>query len=131
MAHFVELNEENIVLRVVRVANEDTMDINGVENEQIGINFCQQLFGGGVWKQTSYNTKYNAHQLGGTPLRKNFAGIGYTYDQYRDAYIPPKTIQSFVLNEDTCNWEPPYPPPDDNDKYYWVEPDGWVLDTSD
>lgn len=75
----------------------------------------------GEWIQTSYNTKGGVHQLGGTPLRKNYAGIGHTYDGQRDAFIPPKPYPSWTLNEDTCLWEPPIPYPTDGKLYQWNE----------
>ena len=82
----------------------------------------------GTWIQTSYNTKGNIHTLGGTPLRKNFAGIGYDYDQTRDAFIAPKPFNSWVLNEDTCLWNAPIPYPTDGNKYTWDEPTKtWVI----
>lgn len=101
MAHFAELDANNVVLRVIVVGNKDTSDANGVEKEHIGAAFCERLFGGN-WKQTSYN---------GT-IRKNYAGIGYTYDASRDAFIPPKPYNSWVLN-DACQWESPIPAPSD------------------
>ena len=73
-----------------------------------------------VWKQTSYNTYGGVHQLGGTPLRKNYAGIGYTYDEDKDAFIPKQPFNSWTLNEDTCQWEAPSARPDDG-KFYYVE----------
>jgi hypothetical protein len=75
----------------------------------------------GEWIQTSYNTKGGVHQLGGTPLRKNYAGIGYTYDRERDAFIPPKPYPSWTLNEDSCLWDPPVPYPTDGKLYQWNE----------
>ena len=102
MAHFAELEENNVVLRVIVVANSDTADANGNEVEEIGVTFCRNLLGG-TWKQTSYNGNF----------RKNYAGIGYTYDSQRDAFIPPKPFNSWVLNENTCQWEPPVPMPSD------------------
>lgn len=75
----------------------------------------------GEWIQTSYNTFGGVHKLGGTPLRKNYAGIGYTYDRQRDAFIPPKPFASWVLNEDTCLWEAPVAMPDDGKLYQWDE----------
>lgn len=93
MAHFAEL-DNNIVKQVIVVHNNELLD-NGIESEVKGIAFCQSLFGG-IWKQTSYNGN----------IRKNFAGIGYTYDQERDAFIPPKPSEgSWILNEETCLWE--------------------------
>jgi hypothetical protein len=94
MAHFAQLDENNIVTQVIVVHNNELLD-NGVESEIKGANFCQSLLGG-IWVQTSYN---------GT-IRKNFAGIGYTYDVARDAFIAPKPDTGvWVLNEDTCQWE--------------------------
>jgi len=75
----------------------------------------------GRWIQTSYNTKKGVHKLGGTPLRKNYAGIGYTYDKTRDAFIPPKDFDSWILNEETCVWDPPVEHPDDGKIYRWNE----------
>lgn len=75
----------------------------------------------GKWIQTSYNTIAGVHTLGGIPLRKNFAGIGYIYDEERDAFIPPKRYSSWILNEDTCQWEPPVSAPEDGNRYIWKE----------
>jgi hypothetical protein len=75
----------------------------------------------GEWIQTSYNTSGGVHVLGGTPLRKNYAGIGHTYDRERDAFIPPQPYASWTLNEDTCLWESPIPYPNDNKAYEWNE----------
>jgi hypothetical protein len=81
----------------------------------------------GEWIQTSYNTQGGVHLLGGTPLRKNYAGIGYTYDRTRDAFIPPQLFASWVLNEDTCLWDAPTPYPIDDKRYRWDEPTtSWV-----
>jgi hypothetical protein len=85
----------------------------------------------GEWIQTSYNTVGGAHQLGGTPFRKNYAGIGYTYDKQKDAFIPPKTYNSWVLNETTCLWEPPISYPQDEKSYTWNEQIlNWELSTN-
>ena len=79
------------------------------------------------WVQTSYNTSGGVHLQGGTPLRKNFAGIGYTYDAGRDAFIPPKIYASWTINETSCVWEPPIPYPQDDKRYKWDEPTtSWV-----
>ena len=90
----------------------------------------------GKWIQTSYNTKNGVHALGGTPLRKNYAGIGYTYDKERDAFIPPKCEESWTLNESTCQWECPLPYPTDGKSYSWDDAaykadntKGWVLES--
>lgn len=116
MAHFAELDANNVVLRVIVVGNTDTADANGVEKEYIGAAFCERLLGG-TWKQTSYNANF----------RKNYAGIGYTYDPVRDAFIAPKPEGNFVFNEDTCKWEPPVPMPKDGKQYIWIEDtQSWV-----
>ena len=81
----------------------------------------------GEWIQTSYHTQGGEHTQGGTPLRKNFAGIGYTYDRKKDAFIAPKPFASWTLNDDTCLWEPPTPMPNDDKIYYWDEPTtSWI-----
>jgi hypothetical protein len=101
MAHFAKLDENNVVTEVIVVHNNELMD-NGQELEANGIAFCQSLFGGN-WKQTSYNGN----------IRKNYAGIGYTYDAGRDAFIPPKPYASWVLVEETCQWKAPVDMPAD------------------
>jgi hypothetical protein len=112
MAHFAELNQENIVLRVVVIDNDATKDDAGHECEALGIEFCQQLFGADTkWKQTSYNCK----------IRKNYAGVGYVYDEMRDAFIPPPPYKSWTLNETTCQWMAPKQPPSDGKPYTWDE----------
>jgi hypothetical protein len=123
MASFAKLNSENIVITVESVVNEVLKDSNGVEQEQLGIDFLKTLYNepNSVWKQTSYNTIGGIHRLGGTPFRKNHAGIGYTYDSNRDAFIPPKPYNSWVLNEQTCNWNAPVARPNDGNKYKWNE----------
>jgi hypothetical protein len=110
MAHFAQLNEENLVTQVIVVANQDTADQDGVENEAIGIEFCTNLLGG-RWVQTSYNAN----------IRKNYAGIGYKYDATLDAFIPPQPFESWTLNEETAQWEAPTPYPDDGKRYSWDE----------
>ena len=115
MAHFAQLNEQNIVTQVIVVANEELLD-NGAESEAKGIAFCQSLFGG-EWKQTSYNGN----------IRKNYAGIGYTYDSQRDAFIPPQPYPSWTLVEETCHWTAPVLYPTDGKMYSWDEPTvSWV-----
>ena len=111
MAHFAELDENNIVTRVIVVDDE---------NEADGENWCNNFLGG-TWKQTSYNTYGGVHKLGGTPFRKNYAGIGDTYDASRDAFIEPHEFPSWVFNEDKCLYDPPIPYPDDGQRYYWDE----------
>jgi hypothetical protein len=116
MAHFAQLNEENLVTQVIVVANEDTADQDGVENETIGAAFCNNLLGG-RWVQTSYNAN----------IRKNYAGIGYKYDATLDAFIPPQPFASWTLNEETAQWEAPTPYPDDEKRYTWdEETTSWV-----
>ena len=116
MAHFAEVNEENIVTRVLVVDNSE---------ENNGQVFLADILGlGGTWIKTSYNTFGGVHSNGGTPLRKNYAGIGYTYDSSRDAFIPPKPYASWLLNEDTCLWDAPTPMPVQEGKVFkWVEED--------
>jgi len=121
MSHFAEIGDNNIVISVVVAEQEH---INSLE---------------GRWIQTSYNTRGGVHYApnngeagdyvpdGGVALRKNYAGIGYTYDEGRDAFIPPKPFPSWVLDESTCFWEPPVPLPDDLNMYYWNEGlQGWT-----
>ena len=110
MAHFAQLDENNMVLQVIVVHNNELMDENGVEQEQLGIQFCQNLFGGN-WKQTSYNGNF----------RKNYAGIGYTYDGQRDAFIPQQPYPSWILVEETCQWTAPVAMPTDDQSYLWNE----------
>ena len=110
MAHFAEINDHNIVQRVIVVHNNELLDSDGVEQESLGISFCQSLFGGN-WKQTSFNAN----------IRKNFAGIGFSYDSARDAFISPKPFNSWTLDEVTCNWQPPVEMPDDGNVYNWNE----------
>ena len=121
MASFAKIGLNNKVIEVLSVVNEVLHDANGVEQEVNGIDFLTKLTGYPVWKQTSYNTHGGVHNNGGTPLRKNHAGIGYTYDEDRDAFIPKKPYNSWVLNESTCLWESPIPYPQDNNRYNWNE----------
>ena len=102
MAHFAELDSNNVVKQVIVVSNADTSTAQGDEKESIGIAFCERLFGG-TWVKTSYNGN----------IRKNYAGIGYTYDKDRNAFIPPKPYASWVLNETTCRWDAPVAMPSD------------------
>jgi hypothetical protein len=122
MASFAKI-ENNIVIKVESVVNEVLKDSNGVEQETIGIQFLRTLYNepNAIWKQTSYNTHGNVHSLGGTPFRKNHAGIGYTYDLQKEAFIPPKFFNSWILNETTCLWEAPVPYPKDGQMYTWNE----------
>jgi len=123
MASFAKLNLNNIVEKVESVVNEVIKDSNGVEQEAIGIQFLRTLYNepNAIWKQTSYNTKGGIHTGGGIPFRKNHAGIGFTYDDNKDAFIPQKPYNSWILNETTCNWEAPVAKPQDNKIYIWNE----------
>ena len=121
MASFAKIGLNNKVIEVQSVANEVLHDSNGVEQEVNGIDFLTKLTGWSIWKQTSYNTIGGVHKLGGTPLRKNHAGIGFTYDEDKDAFIPPKPYASWLLNETTCQWESPVAYPDDGKIYEWDE----------
>jgi hypothetical protein len=121
MASFAKIGLNNKVIEVLSVNNEVLKDSNGIEREDIGIDFLTKLTGWAIWKQTSYNTVGGVHRLNGTPLRKNFAGIGYIYDEDRNAFIPPKLFNSWILNEDTCLWEAPVLKPQDGNPYKWNE----------
>ena len=121
MASFAKIGLNGKVIEILSVNNEVLKDSNGIEQEVNGIDFLTKLTGYPLWKQTSYNTHGGVHSSGGTPLRKNHAGIGYTYDETRDAFIPPKPFNSWILNENTCLWESPIPYPQDDNKYTWNE----------
>ncbi len=116
MAYFAKLGTGNIVEQVISINNSVITDSNGVEQEQLGVDFINKLYNTrDVWKQTSYNNN----------IRKNYAGIGYHYDQTRDSFIPPKPYNSWILNENTCQWEAPVAEPttqlEDNQYYSWNE----------
>ena len=121
MASFAKIGLNNKVIEVLSVHNNELLDSNGVEQETIGIDFLTKLTGWSIWKQTSYNTHGGIHKLGGTPLRKNHAAIGYTYDEDKDAFIAPKPYSSWTLNDTTCLWEAPVTYPDDDNNYSWNE----------
>jgi hypothetical protein len=121
MASFAKIGLNNKVIEVLSVNNEVLKDADGIEQENIGIDFLTKLTGWAIWKQTSYNTHAGVHSSGGTPLRKNHAGKGFTYDEDRDAFIPPKSYPSWILNESTCLWEAPVAYPQDDNKYSWNE----------
>ncbi len=117
MAHFAQI-ENNLVTQVIVVDNSDTLDEQGNESEVVGTQFCTDLLGG-TWVQTSYNGN----------IRKNYAGIGDTYDTTRDAFIAPQPYPSWVLDEDTCRYEAPIPYPTDDKIYVWDEElINWVTD---
>ena len=121
MASFAKIGLNSKVIEVLSVHNNVLKDSNGVEQEVNGIDFLTKLTGYSVWKQTSYNTHGGVHNNNGTPLRKNHAGIGYTYDEDRDAFIPEKPYASWILNEDTCIWKSPVAYPNDDKMYIWDE----------
>jgi len=123
MAHYAELDENNIVLRVVVIADEDSQDSEGNETEEAGVAFCQSLFGEDTtWKKTSYNTRRGVHKLGGTPYRANFAGIGFTYNEDADVFIEPSDYPSWVLNTNGYYYEAPTPRPEvEGEHYRWDE----------
>lgn len=110
MSHFAKLDENNVVVYVTVGRQED-------DGKEIELSART----GERYLQTSYNTRGGVHLVGGTPFRKNYAGIGYTYDETRDAFIPPKPFASWILNENTCLWDPPIPAPDDGEIYVWHE----------
>jgi hypothetical protein len=141
MASFAKIGINNIVEQVISVHNNELLD-NGIESEAKGIQFCKSLFGQDTnWKQTSYNTIAGIHKLGGNPFRKNHASIGYTYDENRDAFIPLKPFNSWLLDEETFQWKSPIPYPitnienkfyengnPKNDLYIWDENNqNWTL----
>ena len=109
MAHFAKL-ENNVVVQVIVVSNQDILDDKNQESEELGIKFCSNLLGG-TWKQTSYNAK----------IRKNYAGIGYAYDETLDAFIPPQPFASWTLDEEVCQWKAPVDMPTDDKRYSWDE----------
>ena len=118
MAHFAEIID-GIVARVIVVNNADTAS-NGVEDGAIGAAFCAALLGG-TWVQTSYNTSGGVNSAGGTALRKNYAGIGYSYDAGRDAFIAPQPFASWLLDKSTCRWAAPVPMPAEGGPWQWDE----------
>jgi len=137
MAHFAKIGSNNLVEEVVVVNNEVITDTDGVEQEQLGIDFLTNLTGHTNWKKTSYNTVAGVHKNDGTPFRKNYAVVGYTYDATRDAFVQPQPFTSWLLNETTCMWDAPLSLPSDaSDEiiYEWNEDlyqsdntKGWVL----
>ena len=119
MAHYAQIDENNIVTQVIVIDNKDTADANGVEKEYIGAAFCERLFGG-TWKQTSYNGN----------IRKNYAGIGYSYNADIDAFVPPQPYPSWTLDANVI-WQPPVTMPTDGGMYSWDEATtSWVLNES-
>lgn len=125
MAHYALLDENNVVVEVI--VGKDENDENGVDWEQV-----YGELKGMTCKRTSYNTKQGIHSNGGTPFRKNYAGIGFSYDFDRDAFIPPKPHSGFVINEETCDWEPPFPHPIDENTYIWNDDiENWEIYTNE
>ena len=126
MAHYAELDSNNVVKQVIVVADADTADAQGNHMESIGLAFCQRLIGGN-WKQTSYNTQGGVHANGGTPLRGNYAGIGYTYDPTNDVFYAPQPYPSWTISAPTWTWTSPVPYPTDvgteelPKRYIWDE----------
>tara|TARA_R110000787_G_scaffold77436_1_gene170135 strand:- start:164 stop:553 length:390 start_codon:yes stop_codon:yes gene_type:complete len=129
MAHFAKIGLNSKVTEILSVNNNVLLDADGNESEKNGIDFLTKLTGWSIWKQTSYNEN----------IRKNFAGIGMTYDEDRDVFIPKKPYSSWTLNEETCRWEAPTPKPEltqeqiDNNNYYvWNETNQtWDLTTKE
>jgi hypothetical protein len=116
MAHFAKIGTGSIVERVEVVHNDIAT------TEQAGADFLNSIYRtDDTWLQTSYNTFAGEHKLGGTPFRKNYATVGGRYDQSKDAFIPIKPFESWILNEDTCQWEAPISEPTDGQKYFWNE----------
>jgi hypothetical protein len=112
MAHFAQLDHNNIVIQVIVINNESIINENGIEEEALGLALCHQLYGSDtIWKQTSYNHNF----------RKNYAGIGFTYDSQNDAFVAPQPFPSWVLDDQTQRWNPPVPYPDYSFKYDWDE----------
>jgi hypothetical protein len=143
MAIFAKIGLNSKVIEVLSVHNNELKDSNGIEREELGVEFLTKLTGWAIWKQSSYNTfsgKYfNIDPITGVTtlaqdqskaFRKNHASIGYTYDETRDAFIPPKPYPSWVLNETTCLWTSPVPYPNDGERYTWDESTkNWILVT--
>jgi hypothetical protein len=122
MAHFAEIGLNNKVIRVVVINDKVLLDSKNNIQESLGKEFLQNTLGG-YWVQCSYNTWHGQHKNGGTPFRKNYPGGGYTYDEDRDAFIPPKNkkFPSWVLDEESCTWVPPIPLPEQGGFHEWNE----------
>ena len=121
MASFCKLGINGKVLQVVSVSNDVITDENGIEHEQKGIDFLTELYDYPFWCQTSYNTSEGEHKLDGTPFKKNFPGVGWKYDDDRDAFIPPKPYPTWIIDEERCVWIPPVKKPNDDNNYIWNE----------
>ena len=120
MAHYAILDSNNVVIHVTTGKDENNTDYER-DGKSSWEEWYRDYFNASDCKRTSYNTHANAHRLGGTPFRKNYAGKGFTYDSGKDAFISPKPFASWVLNETTCNWEAPVSYPTDGKKYNWNE----------
>lgn len=128
MAHYALLDENNIVINVITGVDENVVQYDNGKEVGGSQEAWELFYATRPWlnsascKQTSYNTLGGTHKLGGVPMRKNFAGVGFVYDELRDAFIPPQPFESWTLNEETCLWEPPIPRPEDATKIYkWNE----------
>jgi|TARA_B100001964_G_C14178912_1_gene575228 hypothetical protein len=129
MAHFAELDSNNIVLRVLVVDNEVTENESGIDVEVKGIDFLEGLYGHRNWAQTSYNTRYGVHLTGKPQRRKNFASPGYKFDPTEQAFISPKPFPSWILDNQTALWNPPTAKPNDGSYYSWNEENqSWDLE---
>ena len=118
MASFAKIGLNSKVIEVLSVHNDVLKDTDGIEQENLGIDFLNKLLGWPFWKQTSYNNN----------IRKNYAGVGYSYDEARDAFIPPKPHPSWELNEDSCQWDSPVAHPEDGRNYTWDESNKeWIV----
>lgn len=119
MAHFAQLDDNNVILNVIKVHDSCCLDNDGNESESVGIAFCQSIAGlDSRWIQTSYNSR----------IRKNFATIGSYYDPVLDAFIPKKFFDSWILDQATCKWKPPVPYPDTTESVFWDElSQQWLL----
>ena len=135
MAHYAELDQNNIVIRVTVVRNEDCLDENGQDSEAVGIAFLNQHVGEGNWVKTSYNTLGNIHYDPITeqpdnekPFRGNYAGVGFIYDKDNDVFYPPQPFTSWTLNKSTWLWEAPVAMPTDGKRYKWDEnSQSWIV----
>ena len=128
MAHFASLDADNNVIKVHVVDNRQLLDVDGSESEEYGIMYLRVLFGGGRYKQTSYNTRAGVHALGGTPLRANYCGKGWVFNEQLDIFHLKQPYPSWILDEVKGNWNPPVPYPDVEDggadpfpPYQWNE----------
>lgn len=153
MAHYAKIGLNNKVMSVVVIADTDCQNADGIEEEEVGRQFLENCFGWPVWIKCSYNTSGNVHSQGGTPFRKNYPGVGFIWDEDRDAFYAKKPFSSWVLNEETCLWESPIAYPSvtsygdptkdyliswDEDNVRWIardqeDPQGsfrWDVDTS-